>query len=63
MSPPPVPPRTAAIAFILLTAMLDVMSMGIVIPVVPQLIEELPELPSEVLHFFVTQVSTPRTFL
>lgn len=41
MSPPPVPPRTAAIAFILLTAMLDVMSMGIVIPVVPQLIEEL----------------------
>ena len=41
MSPPPTPPRTAAIAFILLTAMLDVMSMGIVIPVVPQLIEEL----------------------
>jgi DHA1 family tetracycline resistance protein-like MFS transporter len=33
--------RTAAIAFILVTALLDVMSMGIVIPVLPPLIEEL----------------------
>ena len=41
MSSTPAPPRTAAIVFILLTALLDVMSMGIVIPVVPQLIEEL----------------------
>lgn len=35
------PPRTAAIAFILVTAILDVMSMGIVIPVLPKLIESL----------------------
>ena len=35
------PRRTAAIAFILVTALLDVMSMGIVIPVLPQLIETL----------------------
>ncbi len=41
MSSAPASPRTAAIVFILLTAMLDVMSMGIVIPVVPQLIAEL----------------------
>ncbi|HKY80584.1 MAG TPA: TCR/Tet family MFS transporter [Sphingobium sp.] len=34
-------PRTAAVAFILVTALLDVMSMGIVIPVLPQLIEQL----------------------
>ena len=33
--------RTAAILFILVTALLDVMSMGIVIPVLPQLIETL----------------------
>lgn len=33
--------RTAAIAFILVTALLDVMSMGIIIPVLPQLIETL----------------------
>ena len=32
--------RQAAIAFILVTAMLDVMSMGLVIPVLPSLIEE-----------------------
>jgi len=32
--------RQAAIAFILVTAMLDVMSMGLVIPVLPPLIEE-----------------------
>ncbi|MEJ7932899.1 TCR/Tet family MFS transporter [Sphingobium sp. AN558] len=35
------PPHKAAILFILITAMLDVMSMGIVIPVLPQLIESL----------------------
>lgn len=35
------PRRTAAIAFILVTALLDVMSMGIIIPVLPQLIEML----------------------
>lgn len=33
--------RNAAIAFILVTALLDVMSMGIIIPVLPQLIESL----------------------
>ncbi|PJG48572.1 tetracycline resistance MFS efflux pump [Sphingobium sp. LB126] len=33
--------RTAAIAFILVTALLDVMSMGIIIPVLPHLIETL----------------------
>ena len=32
--------RTAAIAFILVTAVIDVMAMGIIIPVLPQLIEE-----------------------
>jgi len=41
MSPPASPRRTAAIAFILVTALLDVMSMGITIPVLPQLIEQL----------------------
>ena len=41
MSTPPAPARTAAIFFILVTAWLDVMSMGIVIPVLPQLIEQL----------------------
>ncbi|MCI4591131.1 TCR/Tet family MFS transporter [Sphingobium sp. BYY-5] len=41
MSVPPSPRRTAAIIFILITALLDVMSMGIVIPVLPQLIETL----------------------
>jgi DHA1 family tetracycline resistance protein-like MFS transporter len=35
------PRRTAAIIFILITALLGVMSMGIVIPVLPQLIETL----------------------
>ncbi|MET0372098.1 MAG: TCR/Tet family MFS transporter [Sphingobium sp.] len=35
------PRRPAAIAFILVTALLDVMSMGITIPVLPQLIESL----------------------
>ncbi|MBH2000399.1 MAG: TCR/Tet family MFS transporter, partial [Sphingomonadaceae bacterium] len=35
------PRRNAAIAFILVTAWLDVMSMGIIIPVLPQLIEQL----------------------
>jgi DHA1 family tetracycline resistance protein-like MFS transporter len=34
-------PRRAAIAFILVTALLDIMSMGIVIPVLPRLIETL----------------------
>jgi DHA1 family tetracycline resistance protein-like MFS transporter len=33
--------RTAAIIFILITALLDVMSMGIIIPVLPHLIETL----------------------
>ena len=41
-APAPAPSRrTAAILFILVTALLDVMSMGIVIPVLPQLIERL----------------------
>jgi DHA1 family tetracycline resistance protein-like MFS transporter len=35
------PRRTAAIIFILITALLDVMSMGIIIPVLPHLIETL----------------------
>ena len=40
--PPTSPPRRrAAVAFILVTALLDVMSMGIVVPVLPQLIAEL----------------------
>lgn len=40
--PAPVPHRRpAAIAFILVTALLDIMSMGIIIPVLPQLIEQL----------------------
>lgn len=41
MTAPASPRRTAAIMFILITALLDVMSMGIVIPVLPQLIETL----------------------
>lgn len=41
MTTPASPRRTAAIIFILITALLDVMSMGIVIPVLPQLIETL----------------------
>ncbi len=42
------PPRhSAAIAFILVTALLDVMSMGIVIPVLPHLIEQLTGSTSE----------------
>lgn len=41
MSALPPSRRNAAIAFILVTALLDVMSMGIVIPVLPQLIEQL----------------------
>ncbi|MFD2430088.1 hypothetical protein ACFSUK_22230 [Sphingobium scionense] len=41
MTAPAHPRRTAAIAFILVTALLDVMSMGIIIPVLPQLIETL----------------------
>ena len=43
MSPPlpPSPRRRAAVAFILVTALLDVMSMGITIPVLPRLIEQL----------------------
>lgn len=41
MTVPAHPRRRAAIAFILVTALLDVMSMGIVIPVLPQLIEQL----------------------
>lgn len=41
MRPPSSPHRTGAIAFILVTALLDVMSMGIIIPVLPQLIEQL----------------------
>lgn len=36
-----VPRRRAAIAFIMVTALLDIMSMGIIIPVLPQLIETL----------------------
>ena len=40
MPSPPTPPR-AAVAFILVTALLDVMSMGIIVPVLPQLIEQL----------------------
>src|SRR3546814_19127536 len=41
---PPVAFRAskAAIAFILVTALLDVLSMGIVIPVLPALIEQFP---------------------
>jgi DHA1 family tetracycline resistance protein-like MFS transporter len=40
--PAPAPHRRpAAIAFILVTALLDIMSMGIIIPVLPQLIEQL----------------------
>jgi MFS transporter, DHA1 family, tetracycline resistance protein len=41
--PPPSsarPPGTAALAFILVTAMLDIVAMGIVIPVLPALVEE-----------------------
>lgn len=41
MSAPIIPRRNAAIIFILITALLDVMSMGIVIPVLPRLIETL----------------------
>lgn len=41
MSALPSSRRNAAIAFILVTALLDVMSMGIIIPVLPQLIESL----------------------
>lgn len=41
MSVIPTSRRKAAIAFILVTALLDVMSMGIVIPVLPRLIETL----------------------
>ncbi|MET0249283.1 MAG: TCR/Tet family MFS transporter [Sphingobium sp.] len=41
MSVMPASRRKAAIAFILVTALLDVMSMGIIIPVLPQLIETL----------------------
>jgi len=41
MPPRPTHRRKAAIAFILVTALLDVMSMGIIIPVLPQLIETL----------------------
>ncbi|WP_375194731.1 TCR/Tet family MFS transporter [Sphingobium sp.] len=37
----PAPKAIGAIAFILVTALLDVMSMGIIIPVLPQLIETL----------------------
>ncbi|MGC4250612.1 MAG: TCR/Tet family MFS transporter, partial [Sphingobium sp.] len=47
MSVVPAPRRNAAIAFILVTALLDVMSMGIVIPVLPQLIETLTGSTSE----------------
>ena len=47
MSAAPPQRRTAAIAFILVTALLDVMSMGIVIPVLPQLIEQLTGSSSE----------------
>lgn len=36
----PLPRRQAAIAFILVTAMLDIVAMGIVIPVLPALIEQ-----------------------
>lgn len=38
--PAPTTPKRAAIAFILVTAILDVMALGIVIPVLPQLIQE-----------------------
>lgn len=41
MSPPTSHPRQAAVAFILVTALLDIMSMGIIIPVLPPLIEDL----------------------
>jgi DHA1 family tetracycline resistance protein-like MFS transporter len=41
MPMPLLPRRNAAIVFILVTALLDVMSMGIIIPVLPQLIESL----------------------
>lgn len=41
MSALPTPRRNAALVFILVTALLDVMSMGIIIPVLPQLIENL----------------------
>ena len=40
MTPSISKPRNAAIAFILVTAVLDVMALGIVIPVLPQLIQE-----------------------
>jgi len=43
----PSPRHRAAIAFILITALLDVMSMGIVIPVLPELIETLTGSTSE----------------
>ncbi len=41
MPAPTLRPRNAAIAFILVTALLDIMSMGIIIPVLPSLIETL----------------------
>jgi DHA1 family tetracycline resistance protein-like MFS transporter len=37
---PVVPPRKAAVLFILLTVLLDMLSFGIVIPVLPKLVEE-----------------------
>ena len=40
MASVPHPRRKAAIAFILVTAVLDVMALGIVIPVLPKLIEQ-----------------------
>ena len=39
MTAVPSPPRRAAVAFILVTVLLDVMAMGIVIPVLPRLVE------------------------
>lgn len=38
--PPVTPPRKAAIAFILVTALLDIVALGIIIPVLPPLIEQ-----------------------
>ncbi len=40
MTPPPPARRNAAIAFILVTAVLAIVAMGIIIPVLPALIEE-----------------------
>ena len=40
-APPPSPPRRAAVAFILVTVLLDVMALGLIIPVLPKLVESM----------------------